>query len=209
MEKKKKTKTNQTIQVTNQNTRVDKLEKKEELKQLLLLTEEKLTERFSDKNLDRHNEKSRIISLNNGKQVDIYQIEKFVKKQLNEYEKMFPVEWYAEIFRLKQITTSKPDEYIKPRIIGVYTNELIYHRFPKGVLQQLRIFNPYTGTRFRSFKHHQFLTEEGRSKVAKFIEESLEIMKTCDDWQEFRDKYFNECQVEFQLDVFEEKKKGN
>lgn len=178
-------------------------EERKELQQLLIqLADEKTEERFSDKNLDKVNEKIKLIS---GEIVAPAEIARTISESAREYSPVFTVEteYYSEMYRLKKWNVEDAKKYYKPPIVGKYTNELIYNRFSKEVLPILQHRNPFIGdTWLRKHRHFQWLTEDGQKQIEKFIREAVDVMKTCETWYEFRVKFFVEYNVSFQADAF-------
>lgn len=180
-----------------------KTENRQQLQQLLIqLADEKADAKFTDFNLDRENEK---IKLLNGSEItlrEIREMQTVISKALNEYKPTFQQEFYKEINRLNGWLI--PDERLhqKPPIVGRYTNEVIYARFSKEVLPVLQHLNPYTVHGIRLNKHHQWLTPEGKIQLEGFIGDAIRVMKTSSTWYEFRVKYSSEFNVPFQLSLF-------
>ena len=182
-----------------------KIDDRQELSSLLIQRADEKTEaKFTDKYLDRENEK---IKLQNGKEIsirEIREIHKIIAQQLQEYEVMYDREYYAETFRLNGWEIPKGKIRFKPPIVGQYTNEIIYARFSKEVLPALQVLNPYIGFGLRLNKHFQWLTPEGKVMLETFIQDAIRFMKTCSTWYEFRIKHSKEFGLSFQLDVFKE-----
>jgi hypothetical protein len=181
-----------------------KIENRHELKQLILeLTEQRIYEKFSDKNLDRENEK---IKLRSGKEIIISEIKLTIAESVSPYYPIFTIEteFYSEMYRLNNWDIDDAKNFYKPPIVGKYTNEIIYQRFSPEVLPILRHLNPYIGNSWlREFKYFQFLTEKAKNELQSFIEESVILMKKCNTWYEFRVKYFIEHNVPYQRRLFE------
>lgn len=188
----------------------------EELKQLQLLqdkknqdslrrfildrTEEKVKDRFSDKELDTENEKRKLLDSIQ----DLWKIETIdgrVLKTPSDYKTIFTQEYYIEIYRLNNWVYEGTIAQ-KPWRVGKYTNEIIYYRFSQEVLPFLRIINPYIVPGMRKYKHHQYLTPGARLELEKFILEAVELMKECSDWNDFRIKYCTKYNVPYQLRLF-------
>ena len=177
-------------------------EKRQELKQLILeLTEQRIEERFSDKNLDRENEKIKLI---NGAEISISEFKAFIAERIQVYSVTYPREFYREINRLNSWDIPESDLYLKPPIVGRYTNEIIYGRFPKEILPTLQILNPYVRMGLRAVKHFQWFTEHGKKQLEIYIQEAINEMKECNNWYEFRVKYAKKYDVPFQLSLFTE-----
>jgi hypothetical protein len=180
-------------------------ESRQELKQLILqLTEQRIENKFSDKNLDRENEKIKLIS---GDEISIKEYKDYISRSLQTYSPKFPKEYYREINRLNNWNKSDAELYLKPPIVGRYTNEIIYGRYSKDILPTLQQLNPYIRMGFRANKHFQWLTDSGQQKLEIFIADSVRVMKGCNDWYEFRVKYAKQFGVAFQLSCFEDNDK--
>lgn len=164
---------------------------------ILQQTESKVVKRFSDANLDKEIEKRQLLEV----VADYWKIKSIgnnIVPDPTEYEKIFPQEFYKEIYRLHGWPIPKSISS-KPWIVGKYTNEIIYFRFSSEVLPFLRIINPYKIPGKRKHKHHQYLSEGGRIKLAQFIEEATKEMKNHDDWNSFRIAYCSKYNVPYQL----------
>jgi len=178
-------------------------ESKQELQQLIIhLTEQKTQDRFSDKYLDRENEKIKLLG---GAEISIGEIKAFVTAQRQPWEAKFPndVPFFKEIFRLNKWDNLNPNKYIKPPIVGTWINEIIYGRYSKDVLPAIQVLNPYIAYGIKLHKNFQYLTEEGQLQLEGFRDDAIRIMKTCETWYEFRVKLFNEFRIPYQKSLFE------
>lgn len=183
---------------------IETKEDKKGLQQLILqLADQKIEDRFSDRNLDRENEK---IKLRGGKEITVAEVKKLIAESVEPYYPIFTneTEFYSEIYRLNRWPQDEAKQYHKRSQVGKFTNEIIYSRFSNEILPVLQHLNPYVGNSWtREFKHFQWLTIDAKGKVESFIKEAVKIMKGCDTWYEFRVKYFIEYNVPFQSDAFE------
>lgn len=174
---------------------------KQQLIELLLQgPENRVQQKYSDKNLDRENE---IIELLGGRQVTIKQVKDIIAKYEQEYVTTFPPIFYSEIDRLNNWNRPKEKKHEKPPIVGRWTKEIIYGRFPKEVLPVIEQLNPYIGFGIRLYKHFQWLTPEGKGQLESFITDSITVMQSSSTWYEFRVKYAKRFGVPFQLSAFE------
>jgi hypothetical protein len=174
---------------------------KQQLIELLLQgPENRVQQKYSDRNLDRENE---IIELLGGRQVTIRQIKDIIAKCEQEYEPTFPPVFYSEIDRLNNWHRPKEKQHEKPPIVGRWTKQIIYGRFPKEVLPVLEQLNPYIGFGIRLYKHFQWLTPEGKNQLQEFISDAISVMQSSSSWYEFRVKYAKQFGVPFQLSAFE------
>lgn len=168
---------------------------------LLQGPENKVQQKYSDRNLDRENE---IIELLGGRQITIRQIKDIIAKCEQEYVPIFPPIFYSEIDRLNNWNRPKEKKHEKPPIVARWTKEIIYGRFPKEVLPVLEQLNPYTGFGIRLYKHFQWLSSEGKAQLENFIADSIAVMQSSDTWYEFRVKYAKRFGVPYQLSAFED-----
>lgn len=147
-------------------------------------------------------EDAEIITLQDGRQFTIGEL-KLLSNERRPYSPLFPnsVPYFSEIYRLNGWGHLDPKNYNKPSIVGKWTNEMIYGRFPKEILPALQYLNPFTG-KFRKDKHFQYLTEEGQQFVVQYRDETIEIMKKCSDWYEFRQKLHDAYGVPYQIQLF-------
>ncbi len=161
-------------------------------------TEAKIKNKYSDKELDQELEKRQLTSTT---VYDLWKIKGIDSKLLRtpaEYEAIFTQDYYQEIYRLNGWTYKGPIAQ-KPWKVGKYTNEIIYYRFSHEVLPFLRIINPFIIPGVRKFKHHQYLAPGARIELSKFISQAVDLMKMCNDWNEFRIKYCKMYDVPYQL----------
>ena len=111
-------------------------------------------------------------------------LEKFIAKELQPWTRTFPLEFYKEIFRLKHWKFD-PETMQGPRVLGRYTNNIVYARLAPGVLEELRNKNPVVDGR-RKRKHFQWLTGDiGHPKLLAHLEGVKIIMSESASWDEF------------------------
>lgn len=172
--------------------KVQQKEDRQKLQQLLLkLTEDKIDQRFSDARLDREHEK---IQLLNGSWTSLYDVRQLIAKTIaptvQPYEVTFPQEFYRQIYRLTGRPIPEGGIAEKPHIIAQYTNEIIYLRFTREVLEVLRQKNPLGPAWMRLYKHHQWLTKDGKTMLLGFIQDAIHDMKACTtNWHDFQFAY--------------------
>ncbi len=109
-------------------------------------------------------------------------LDRYLRKELAEWTKRFPNEFYEEMFRLKGWEW-KGMKINRPSIVGHYTNDLVYERLAPGVLPELQKLNPPDDSGRRKHKHHQWLTEDiGHPALAKHLVGIVTLMKASDSW---------------------------
>lgn len=134
-------------------------------------------------------------------------LEAYIAKELLPWTKRFPDEFYGQMFRLRGWQYSPPSVK-RPKYVGKLTNELIYEKLPKGVLEELRSKNPVTPRGYRKHKHFQFLTEDiGNPHLEKQVVSVTTLMRASPNWATF-ERLFKRAfgiQGEFYFEELEKK----
>ena len=113
-------------------------------------------------------------------------LEMFISKELLKWTRRFPDDFYIEMFRLKKWEFPKHGTS-KPQVVGHYTNDVVYDRLAPSVLDELRKLNPPDEKGHRPHKHHQWLTPDiGHPKLRDHISGVIALMKSTDDWMQFK-----------------------
>ena len=75
----------------------------------------------------------------------------------------------------------------RPKYVGKLTNQIVYDKLPKGVLEVLRKKNPVvTPSGNRRYKHHQLLTEDvGNPHLERHLATVTALMRISSSWREF------------------------
>ena len=117
-------------------------------------------------------------------------LEAYIAKELLPWTKRFPEEFYEQLFRLRG-WQYRPVSVKRPKYVGKLTNELVYEKLPKGVLNDLRSKNPVTPKGYRKYRHFQFLTEDiGNPHLEKQLVAVTTLMKVSPNWATFN-RLFN------------------
>lgn len=112
-------------------------------------------------------------------------LQAYISPELLPWTRRFPPDFYKEMFRLRGWKYN-PASLARPSVVGTYTNQLIYEKLPKGVLDALRTSNPKNEKGNRSYKHHQFLTEDiGNQHLGKHLAAVLALMRAASNWRIF------------------------
>jgi P63C domain len=110
-------------------------------------------------------------------------LKKYIDGALYEWAKTFPIALYKEIFRLKGWAWNNGK---MPQVVGHYTNDLVYDRLTKGMLDELRRLNPKGETGRRKHRNYQFLTPEiGYPALNQRIYELLGMARASSSWEQF------------------------
>jgi hypothetical protein len=148
---------------------------------------------------------SEIIELRSGYKFSLAELHKEITAILQPYSPMFPnsVPFFSEIYRLNGWKDLDPKCYVKPAVVATWINELIYGRFGKDAVPALKVLNPAFSTGFRMHKHFQYLTAEGKTKLAQYRDEAIAIMQKSSTWIEFRQRLLADHGVPYQMSIFE------
>jgi hypothetical protein len=173
-----------------------KLSPSEERKMILERTEASVQEQGHDQALDKRKERRFIIE---------YRVHnprsKYVRGEPQDYRPTVPMDFYEGICILKGWPIGRARR--RSPIFAAYTVYLLYMRFPKEVIGELRKRNPYE-VGFRHFKHFQFLTEMGYSDFQNFIQDCVKTMSECSYWDEFIRTYSKKHGLPYQTYLFSE-----
>lgn len=167
---------------------------KEDEKRLLINRANESDEsRFWDENLDKANEKSGLVTNP--------QLQPYIGG-LQKYEPKVPLIFYDHIYRLNGWDRSDDKMSKRPGIVGKWTNDLVYLRYPLGTLKELRIKNPMVDG-VRLYKHHQFLTLLGGMHFHQFLEDAIDLMATCQHWDQFVRRFAKKYDKPWQAHLFD------
>lgn len=114
-------------------------------------------------------------------------LEEFLAKERRPWTRTFPYEFHREIFRLKDWLMPSDGKSIKgPRVIGRYTNDLVYDRIAPGVVDELRRINPVLANGRRRDKHHQwFIPHPGLIKLNQHLAGVMALLRAAPNWGAF------------------------
>lgn len=116
-------------------------------------------------------------------------LEKYVQAELRPWVKMFPDEFFEEIYRLYG-WDHKPGTSKRTPYVGNLINKYVYEQLPPGVLEELQRRNPRQPSGHRSYKHHQLLTPDtGNKHLDKQISTVTTLLRISDTRAQF-DEYF-------------------
>lgn len=112
-------------------------------------------------------------------------LDHYVQAELRPWVKMFPDEFFEQIYRL-QGWEFRPGTSKRTPYVGKLVNKYIYDQLPVGVREELERKNPRTDSGRRIYKHHQFLTADtGNPHLDKQIATVATLMRISKDRAEF------------------------
>ena len=111
-------------------------------------------------------------------------LEQFIAKELREWVRTFPAEFYDQIYRLHG--WDGPEGSNRPAVIGHITNNTVYARLAPGVLEEMKNRNPTVNGDYRRDKHHQWLTPDvGHPKLLQHLAAVIALMRSSSTWEQF------------------------
>jgi hypothetical protein len=118
-------------------------------------------------------------------------LEQFIAKELKPYVRAFPLDFFRELCRLRDIPFR--DDMKLPPYFGKLVNNLVYCRLAPGVLAELQRKNPVRENGRRKDKNYQWLTENvGHPKLLQLLGSEVTLMRMSRTWDDFKplvDKY--------------------
>lgn len=116
-------------------------------------------------------------------------LESYVQSEFRPWIKMFPDEFFKEIYRL-QGWEYKPGSSKRTPYVGKLINKYVYDELPEGIHAELAHLNPRTESGYRRYKFHQFLTADtGNPHLDKQISTVTTLMRVARDKREFEDLF--------------------
>jgi hypothetical protein len=131
-------------------------------------------------------------------------LEQYIVDEAQKWVKKFPDEFYREIFRLNNWSFNPTNFTKRPGVIGKWTRDIVYARFPAAVLGRLDDLNPLTENGYRKHKLHQFLTDDiGNPQLQEYISNVIFLMKSSSNWKKFRQLFARAMGHEYQQDLWD------
>lgn len=117
-------------------------------------------------------------------------LKQFISEELLPWQKRFPDIFYKELFRLNGWDYTIKDIRKRPRIVGKWTNELIYKQLPPKVLEELKKKTPKSASGNYTARFHQSLTEDiGHSTLQNQITQIVTIFRLSDNMKQMWDQF--------------------
>ena len=127
-------------------------------------------------------------------------LEKFIRKELAAWARVFPDTYYEEIYRLRGWKYEGSRR--RTPLIGKLTRDIVYQRLAPGVLDELERINPKVDG-YRRAKHHQWMTDDiGHPKLREHLTKVTVLMQAAGEWDEFK-KMLNRALPKHDLPLLE------
>ena len=113
-------------------------------------------------------------------------LNKFINNELTPWIKMFPLDYYKNLFRLRNL----PEESTNiPSYFGHLTNDIVYKRLAPEILKELKRKTPKSDKGHTTARFHQSLTDNyGKIKLTSHISSVITLMKLSNDYDSFEEK---------------------
>jgi len=115
-------------------------------------------------------------------------LEKFIAKELRPYVQTFPVDFYKEMFRLREWRWPDlpADQRKRPILVGKLTDNLVYERLAPGVKQRLKeLIGRDESGRLKTKMFRRLTKEVGDPKLREHLAAVIALMKAADTWTQF------------------------
>mgnify|MGYP006361886375 FL=1 len=110
----------------------------------------------------------------------------YISEEFLEWTKMFPEEFYEQIFRLKKWGSFKKAGQKMPQVVGFYTNDIVYERLPDKVLVELKKKVKKSENGNNLVKLHQGLSKDyGVLHLERHLIAVIALMKASTCWEHF------------------------
>lgn len=114
-------------------------------------------------------------------------LEAYVATELQPWVKTFEVDFYKEMFRLRELPFD-PSTVAKPGYFGHLTNNVVYKRVTPGVFDEIKAQRAKDEKKRKGKFHQQLTREVGHPKLREHIASVTTVMKLSDDWIDFMGK---------------------
>ena len=110
----------------------------------------------------------------------------YISEEFLEWTKIFPEEFYEQIFRLKEWGSFQKAGQKMPPVVGQYTNDIVYERLPDKVLVELKKKVKKSENGNNLVKLHQGLSKDyGVLHLERHLIAVIALMKASSCWEHF------------------------
>lgn len=113
-------------------------------------------------------------------------LEEYVAKELQRWVKIFPSEYYEQLFRIYGLEYPPENLNARPGFMGRVTNDVVYSRLAPNLLEALKDAEEKSKRRGKSGRLHQHLTpNEGRAKLIEHLGSIVTLLKLSKTKEQF------------------------
>ena len=202
MDKQEKEVIKELVEKSVQNIKI--IDDREEISRSLFYETEEKTKQAVTAKQRYENEKMQFF---NGDSFTIAKLENDYQQYIAEIEKDHESKFTLFLTRLGNLCNWSDEEkakFRKPKIAAITIIEVIYLRFPEGLLNHIRACNKYIGYYVRRTKNYKLLNEEGILLLEQYIDDANILMAQSKTYYEFRKRMFDLFGVPFQVSMFGE-----
>lgn len=113
-------------------------------------------------------------------------LEAFVAKELQQYVKTFPSDFYEQLFRLRGLRYPPENPKFRPQYFGMLTNDIVYERLAPGLLDELK--RQAAKDEKKAHLHRRLTQEVGHPKLREHLASVVTAMKLSTDYSDFISK---------------------
>lgn len=95
-------------------------------------------------------------------------LSQFLREEAAKWVKTFPDTFFEDIYRMRGWSWNNTSK--RPGIVGNIIKDIVYDRIGPMVRSELEILNPKNENGNRSHRHHQYLTDIGKTKLNGHLE---------------------------------------
>lgn len=114
-------------------------------------------------------------------------LEAYVASELQPWVKTFDVDFYKEMFRLRDLPFD-PTSVARPGYFGHLTNDVVYKRVAPGVFDEIKAQRAKDEKKSKGKFHQQLTQEVGHPKLREHIASVTTVMKLSESWDDFKGK---------------------
>lgn len=96
-------------------------------------------------------------------------LHQFMSEEAARWVKTFDDTFFEDLYKMHNWTWTKTNQ--RPGVVGQWINDIVYKRIAPLIYNELQRVNPKNENGNRSYKHHQFLTDEvGKPRLQRHLE---------------------------------------
>lgn len=111
---------------------------------------------------------------------------KYVSPEIRVWKKVFDDEFFKQLYRLRGWKENEVMNHLRPSVVGTYIDDIVYDRFPKEVMNEIKQKVKKSEAGNKLSRYHQYLSEDtGLTHLEKHLVAVIAIMKISENWSHF------------------------